>query len=145
MGTCMLWVHEHAPWLRYHTVPPQVREGLHYNPYFPGGAIAMPKMLSDGGVEYDDGTPATEAQQAKVGKRAQWGRRGEKEWGVVLQLRSGQGCPTRTPWSFVPTSAREPRSRVCAHAGLLCCRSYRCRMWSPSSPGPLSRRWTSAS
>jgi ubiquinol-cytochrome c reductase cytochrome c1 subunit len=25
----------------------------------------MPKMLNDEGVEYDDGTPATEAQQAK--------------------------------------------------------------------------------
>jgi ubiquinol-cytochrome c reductase cytochrome c1 subunit len=48
--------------------PPEgvsVREGLHYNPYFPGGAIAMPKMLADGGVEYDDGTPATETQMAK--------------------------------------------------------------------------------
>jgi cytochrome c1 len=44
----------------------QVREGLYYNPYFPGGAIAMPKMLADGGTEYDDGTVATEAQQAKV-------------------------------------------------------------------------------
>ena len=43
-----------------------IREGLYYNPYFVGGAIAMPKMLADGGVEYDDGTPATEAQQAKV-------------------------------------------------------------------------------
>lgn len=43
----------------------EVREGLHYNPYFPGGAIAMPKMLADGGVEYEDGTPATEAQMAK--------------------------------------------------------------------------------
>ncbi|GMH45206.1 hypothetical protein BSKO_13163 [Bryopsis sp. KO-2023] len=42
-----------------------VREGLYYNPYFPGGAIAMPKMLVDEGVEYEDGTPATEAQQAK--------------------------------------------------------------------------------
>lgn len=42
-----------------------IREGLHYNPYFPGGAIAMPKMLNDGGLEYDDETPATEAQQAK--------------------------------------------------------------------------------
>lgn len=42
-----------------------VREGLHYNPYFPGGAIAMPKMLTDGGVEYEDGTPATESQMAK--------------------------------------------------------------------------------
>lgn len=40
----------------------QIREGLHYNPYFPGGAIAMPKMLNDGAVEYEDGTPATEAQ-----------------------------------------------------------------------------------
>ncbi|CAM6084738.1 unnamed protein product [Calypogeia fissa] len=42
-----------------------VREGLHYNPYFPGGAIAMPQMLIDGGVEYEDDTPATESQMAK--------------------------------------------------------------------------------
>lgn len=39
--------------------------GLHYNPYFPGGAIAMPKPLMDGQVEYEDGTPATETQMAK--------------------------------------------------------------------------------
>ena len=44
----------------------QIREGLYYNPYFIGGAIAMPKMLADGGTEYDDGTIATESQQAKV-------------------------------------------------------------------------------
>ncbi|WVZ08946.1 hypothetical protein V8G54_022292 [Vigna mungo] len=43
----------------------KIREGLHYNPYFPGGAIAMPKMLNDGAVEYEDGTPATEAQMGK--------------------------------------------------------------------------------
>lgn len=43
----------------------QVREGLYYNPYFPGGAIAMPKMLVDGGTDYDDGTPASASQQAK--------------------------------------------------------------------------------
>lgn len=48
----------------------QVREGLHYNPYFPGGAIAMPKMLTDGGVEYEDGTPATESQVRAPYKRA---------------------------------------------------------------------------
>mmetsp|Transcript_35107 Transcript_35107/g.88903 ORF Transcript_35107/g.88903 Transcript_35107/m.88903 type:complete len:316 (-) Transcript_35107:434-1381(-) len=42
-----------------------VREGLYYNPYFPGGAIAMPKMLVDGGTDYDDGTPASASQQAK--------------------------------------------------------------------------------
>ncbi|KAI2504277.1 Cytochrome C1 family [Fragilaria crotonensis] len=39
--------------------------GLYYNPYFPGGAIAMPPPLSDGGVEYEDGTPATISQQAR--------------------------------------------------------------------------------
>ncbi|KAK9271867.1 hypothetical protein L1049_002232 [Liquidambar formosana] len=42
-----------------------IREGLHYNPYFPGGAIAMPKMLIDGSVDYEDGTPATESQMGK--------------------------------------------------------------------------------
>nr|UER43492.1 cytochrome C1 family protein [Viscum album] len=51
----------------YHDAPAgvSVREGLHYNPYFPGGAIAMPKMLTEGAVEYEDGTPATEAQMGK--------------------------------------------------------------------------------
>ncbi|CAN7136362.1 unnamed protein product [Brassica rapa subsp. narinosa] len=42
-----------------------IREGLHYNPYFSGGEIAMPKMLNDEAVEYEDGTPATEAQMGK--------------------------------------------------------------------------------
>jgi ubiquinol-cytochrome c reductase cytochrome c1 subunit len=42
-----------------------VMAGLYYNPYFPGGAIAMPPPLSDGGVEYEDGTVATISQQAK--------------------------------------------------------------------------------
>jgi ubiquinol-cytochrome c reductase cytochrome b/c1 subunit len=36
-----------------------IPEGLHYNKFFPGHAIAMPKPLSDGQVEYTDGTPAT--------------------------------------------------------------------------------------
>lgn len=42
-----------------------VMSGLYYNPYFPGGAIAMPPPLQDGGVEYEDGTPATISQQAR--------------------------------------------------------------------------------
>ena len=42
-----------------------MRAGLYYNPYFPGGAIAMPRMLVDGGAEYDDGTPSSSSQQAK--------------------------------------------------------------------------------
>jgi cytochrome c1 len=33
----------------------EVREGMNYNPYFPGGAISMARVLFDGLVEYDDG------------------------------------------------------------------------------------------
>jgi cytochrome c1 len=33
----------------------EVREGLNYNPYFPGGAIGMARVLFDGLVDYDDG------------------------------------------------------------------------------------------
>lgn len=36
--------------------------GLHYNPYFAGGAIAMERQLNDGQLEYEDGTPATASQ-----------------------------------------------------------------------------------
>eukprot|EP00002_Diphylleia_rotans_P004654 TRINITY_DN1353_c0_g1_i1.p1 TRINITY_DN1353_c0_g1~~TRINITY_DN1353_c0_g1_i1.p1 ORF type:complete len:287 (-),score=57.83 TRINITY_DN1353_c0_g1_i1:477-1337(-) len=42
-----------------------VREGLYYNPYFAGGAIAMPMQLFEGSVEYDDGTPSSVSQMAK--------------------------------------------------------------------------------
>ena len=42
-----------------------IPEGSHYNKYFPGHAIKMPKPLSDGQVTYDDGSPATVAQYAK--------------------------------------------------------------------------------
>jgi len=43
----------------------ELRSGLYYNTYYPGGAIAMPPPLSDGGIEYEDGTPATASQMAK--------------------------------------------------------------------------------
>jgi len=43
----------------------KLREGLYYNPYFPGGAIAMPQALTDGQIEYDDGTRATISQMSK--------------------------------------------------------------------------------
>jgi cytochrome c1 len=39
--------------------------GGQYNKYFPGGAIGMPKPLSDGQVEYTDGTPATVDQYGR--------------------------------------------------------------------------------
>jgi len=39
--------------------------GAQYNKYFPGRAIGMPKPLSDGQVEYTDGTPATVGQYGR--------------------------------------------------------------------------------
>ncbi|XP_061335078.1 cytochrome c1, heme protein, mitochondrial [Pezoporus flaviventris] len=42
-----------------------VREGLHYNPYFPGQAIGMAPPIYSEVLEYDDGTPATMSQIAK--------------------------------------------------------------------------------
>lgn len=43
----------------------QVQPGLNYNPYFPGGQIGMARILYDGLVDYDDGTPATASQMAR--------------------------------------------------------------------------------
>ncbi|KAJ5386283.1 Cytochrome c1 [Penicillium cosmopolitanum] len=42
-----------------------VAEGMNFNPYFPGTGIAMGRVLFDGVVEYEDGTPATTSQMAK--------------------------------------------------------------------------------
>jgi cytochrome c1 len=39
--------------------------GTQYNKYFPGHAIKMPKPLSDGQVEYTDGTPTTVDQYGR--------------------------------------------------------------------------------
>ena len=33
----------------------KLREGLHYNPYMPGGSISMARVLYDEMVEYEDG------------------------------------------------------------------------------------------
>ena len=51
-----------------YTDPPKdfvLPPGGQYNKYFPGGAIGMPKPLSDGQVKYSDGTPETVDQYAK--------------------------------------------------------------------------------
>jgi cytochrome c1 len=57
----------HAILNGYEDPPPgvAVAPGTQYNKYFPGHAIKMPKPLSDGQVEYTDGTPATLDQYAK--------------------------------------------------------------------------------
>lgn len=43
----------------------QVGAGLNFNPYFPGTGIGMARVLYDGLIEYEDGTPATTSQMAK--------------------------------------------------------------------------------
>ena len=51
-----------------YTEPPagrKIAEGLNYNRVFPGNQIAMPQPLTDGAVEYADGTPNTLDQEAK--------------------------------------------------------------------------------
>jgi cytochrome c1 len=42
-----------------------IPEGLNYNKFFPGHAIAMPKPIQDGQVEYTDGAPATVDQYSR--------------------------------------------------------------------------------
>ncbi|KAL7902124.1 cytochrome C1 family domain-containing protein [Trichoderma sp. SZMC 28014] len=42
-----------------------VAPGMNFNPYFPGTGIAMARVLYDGLVEYEDGTPASTSQMAK--------------------------------------------------------------------------------
>merc|ERR1719473_1928104 len=51
----------------YREAPPgvTVMDGMHYNPYFAGGQIGMPQPLHDGGMDYEDGTPATISQMSK--------------------------------------------------------------------------------
>jgi ubiquinol-cytochrome c reductase cytochrome c1 subunit len=58
----------HALLIGYRDPPPegvQLGDGMYYNEYFPGHQIAMAPPLSDGRVEYADGTEATLDQQAK--------------------------------------------------------------------------------
>lgn len=43
----------------------EVGEGLNYNPYFPGGQLAMAQPLYGEDVEYADGTEATIEQEAR--------------------------------------------------------------------------------
>ncbi len=53
---------------------------MNYNPYFPGGQIAMAKPLSDGQVTYEDGTTATVDQMSRdVVNFLQWTAEPEME------------------------------------------------------------------
>ncbi|GMQ10006.1 hypothetical protein CsSME_00053181 [Camellia sinensis var. sinensis] len=68
----------------YHDPPAgvSIREGLHYNPYFPGGAIAMPKMLIDGAMGKDVVTFLSWAAEPEMEERKLMGFK----WIFVLSL-----------------------------------------------------------
>jgi len=71
-----------------------VASGLNFNPYFPGTGIGMARVLYDGLVEYDDGTPATTSQMAKdVVEFLNWSAEPEmdkrKKMGVKVLIMSG--------------------------------------------------------
>ena len=96
--------------------PPSGREmvpGVYYNPYFPGGGIAMPPPLQDEGVEYPDGTVATISQQARdVAQFLHWTAQPETEErkkGAALHLTAmvfmalGAGYSKRVYWSSLKT------------------------------------------
>ena len=57
----------HALLTGYADVPAgtELMEGMNYNKYFPGHQIAMASPLSEDGMDYEDGTKATVAQQAE--------------------------------------------------------------------------------
>lgn len=57
-----------------------MNDGMHYNPYFAGSQIAMPKPLADGQVTFGDGTAATADQMAHdVVNFLQWASEPEME------------------------------------------------------------------
>ncbi len=58
----------------------ELGNGMYYNPYFPGGQIAMPTPLSDGQVTYEDGTTASVDQMARdLTNFLQWAAEPEME------------------------------------------------------------------
>ena len=91
----------------------QLRNGLNYNTYFPGNAIAMAPPLTDGQVEYEDGTPASVSQMSKdVVTFLSWCAQPEhderKRTGVKLVLAVGvltglMGYQKRLRWSMIKT------------------------------------------
>lgn len=71
-----------------------LRPGLYYNTYYPGGAIAMPPPLTETDqVEYEDGTPATVPQMAKdVSQFIAWASEPVHDERMVYGAKMVSGC-----------------------------------------------------
>lgn len=90
-----------------------LREGLYYNPYFPGGAIAMPQPLTHEQLEFEDGTHGSISQMAKdVTTFLSWAAEPEhderkKMWIKAMIITTLVGFPLyyykRLKWSVVKT------------------------------------------
>lgn len=83
----------HALLTGYETAPADfvLPEGKYYNPYFPGGAIAMPAPLSNGQIQYGDNTEASMEQMSQdVVNFLQWVAEPEmqarKQMGVKVMI-----------------------------------------------------------
>jgi len=88
-----------------------LEDGLHFNPYFHGGAIAMPPPLYNEVIMYQDGTPATKSQLAKdVACFLRWAaepwhderkKLGMKVLPILTIMALGLGYSTRSSWQSV--------------------------------------------
>merc|ERR1712146_211830 len=78
-------------------VPP--REAQYFNPYFAGGWIGMPPPLSDGAIEYEDGTNNSLSQLAKdVTVFLQWASEPEQDERKLMGLKHIAGLVV--VWGF---------------------------------------------
>jgi hypothetical protein len=75
--------------------------------YFPGGGIAMARVLFDGMVEYDDKTPATTSQMAKdVVTFLAWAAEPEHDDRKKMGMQVGSGSLRFADAGFLPSSGR---------------------------------------
>jgi len=101
-----------------------LREGLHYNPYFPGGAIGMEKPLNFyGQVEWQDGTPPTVTQMSKdVSTFLAWASEPEtddrKLQGIKFMTAVGMACLALGYWKrfkWAPIKTRKIEWKIPDH------------------------------